>query len=309
MLQTAALILAAGKGTRMHSDKPKVLQTVLGEPMLRYVLEAVRPVFDGRVLVVVGHQAGMVEAAFPDAAFVRQEQQLGTGHARAGRTVRACAGGQRRYAIALRGRGTPLRGGLGRGRPGLCHHRAGRSRRLWPGGACRRGRRAGHRGGQGLRPRAVRARTARGQRGHVLRAPGSGGPSAAAHRQCQQERRILHHRPHLPGRGRGLQGAGRAVRPGREPDGRQFAPGTFPQRRMFAWACGGRPAAFRRDAACARAGTDQPAGHGGTGRGDHGPVRDLRPQRGAPGRPHRLPLRAARYRHRSRGGDPLLLPF
>ena len=81
MLQTAALILAAGKGTRMHSDKPKVLQTVLGEPMLRYVLEAVRPVFDGRVLVVVGHQAGMVEAAFPDAAFVRQEQQLGTGHA------------------------------------------------------------------------------------------------------------------------------------------------------------------------------------------------------------------------------------
>ena len=81
MLQTAALILAAGKGTRMHSDKPKVLQTVLGEPMLRYVLEAVRPVFDGRVLVVVGHQAGMVEAAFPDASFVHQEQQLGTGHA------------------------------------------------------------------------------------------------------------------------------------------------------------------------------------------------------------------------------------
>ena len=38
MLQTAALILAAGKGTRMHSDKPNVLQTVLGEPMLRYVL-------------------------------------------------------------------------------------------------------------------------------------------------------------------------------------------------------------------------------------------------------------------------------
>ena len=73
MLQTAALILAAGKGTRMHSDKPKVLQTVLGEPMLRYVLEAVRPVFDGRVLVVVGHQAGMVEAAFPDASFVHQE--------------------------------------------------------------------------------------------------------------------------------------------------------------------------------------------------------------------------------------------
>ena len=100
MLQTAALILAAGKGTRMHSDKPKVLQTVLGEPMLRYVLEAVRPVFDGRVLVVVGHQAGMVEAAFPDASFVHQEQQLGTGHAdaghaRAGRAVRARAGGQR----------------------------------------------------------------------------------------------------------------------------------------------------------------------------------------------------------------------
>lgn len=76
-----AVILAAGKGTRMHSDKPKVLQTVLGDPMLRHVREALRPVFDNRVLVVVGHRADMIEAAFADEQFIYQTEQLGTGHA------------------------------------------------------------------------------------------------------------------------------------------------------------------------------------------------------------------------------------
>ena len=40
-----ALILAAGKGTRMHSKKPKVLHTILGEPLLGHVAEALRPLF------------------------------------------------------------------------------------------------------------------------------------------------------------------------------------------------------------------------------------------------------------------------
>lgn len=80
---TGALILAAGKGTRMHSDKPKVLQTILGEPMLRFVMDALAPVFGDRVWTVVGHRADMIYAAFAgeDARFVVQEQQLGTGHA------------------------------------------------------------------------------------------------------------------------------------------------------------------------------------------------------------------------------------
>ena len=81
MPKNAALILAAGKGTRMHSDRPKVLQTLLGEPMLACVVEALRPVFAEDIWIVAGHRAEMVQAAFPDARFVLQEQQLGTGHA------------------------------------------------------------------------------------------------------------------------------------------------------------------------------------------------------------------------------------
>ncbi|MDD4701954.1 MAG: bifunctional UDP-N-acetylglucosamine diphosphorylase/glucosamine-1-phosphate N-acetyltransferase GlmU [Desulfovibrio sp.] len=81
MPKNAALILAAGKGTRMHSDKPKVLQTMLGEPMLACVIEALRPVFAEDVWIVTGHRADMVQAAFPHMPHVFQEQQLGTGHA------------------------------------------------------------------------------------------------------------------------------------------------------------------------------------------------------------------------------------
>lgn len=78
-----AVVLAAGKGTRMYSDTPKVLQRILEEPMLRYVFDAVGPVCGGRVLTVVGHGADMVKAAFPERAdgWVLQSRQLGTGHA------------------------------------------------------------------------------------------------------------------------------------------------------------------------------------------------------------------------------------
>lgn len=62
-------------------DRPKVLQTILGEPMLAYVRAALRPVFAEDVWMVVGHRAQMVEAAFPDARLVFQTEQLGTGHA------------------------------------------------------------------------------------------------------------------------------------------------------------------------------------------------------------------------------------
>lgn len=78
-----ALVLAAGKGTRMHSPKAKVLQTLLNEPMLHYVFSALKPLFGDDVLTVVGHDADNVRAAFPAMAdrFVVQEEQLGTGHA------------------------------------------------------------------------------------------------------------------------------------------------------------------------------------------------------------------------------------
>ncbi len=81
--RVGALILAAGKGTRMHSDTPKVLKTILGEPMLRYVMDALTPFFNERVWTVIGHGARRVEAEFSgeNRHFVTQLEQKGTGHA------------------------------------------------------------------------------------------------------------------------------------------------------------------------------------------------------------------------------------
>jgi bifunctional UDP-N-acetylglucosamine pyrophosphorylase/glucosamine-1-phosphate N-acetyltransferase len=81
--KTTALVLAAGKGTRMRSPKAKVLQTLLNEPMLFYVYEALSPIVRDNVLTVVGHDADNVAKAFPAMAdrFVMQAEQLGTGHA------------------------------------------------------------------------------------------------------------------------------------------------------------------------------------------------------------------------------------
>ncbi|MDD5719383.1 MAG: NTP transferase domain-containing protein [Candidatus Krumholzibacteria bacterium] len=78
-----AVVLAAGKGTRMRSDKPKVLHEIAGRPLLDYVLATAREAGIDRNVVVVGHRADQVRAACraPDLTFVLQEPQLGTGHA------------------------------------------------------------------------------------------------------------------------------------------------------------------------------------------------------------------------------------
>src|SRR5919202_1459810 len=77
-----AVVLAAGKGTRMKSNRAKVLHTLCGIPMVNYVIEATRPLLPERLFVVVGHQAELVEAALPeDAESVLQREQLGTGDA------------------------------------------------------------------------------------------------------------------------------------------------------------------------------------------------------------------------------------
>src|ERR671916_252407 len=77
-----AVVLAAGKGTRMKSNRAKVLHTLCGVPMVNYVIEATRPLIPERLLVVVGHQAELVEAVLPaDAEPVLQKEQLGTGDA------------------------------------------------------------------------------------------------------------------------------------------------------------------------------------------------------------------------------------
>ncbi len=83
MPTTQAVILAAGKGTRMRSQQAKVLHGVLGLPLLEHVLRALGPLEASPVTVVVGHDAESVERAFGGRGlcFVRQEPPLGTGHA------------------------------------------------------------------------------------------------------------------------------------------------------------------------------------------------------------------------------------
>src|SRR5918999_448537 len=77
-----AVILAAGKGTRMKSNRAKVLHTLCGVPMVNYVIEATRPLVPDGLFVVVGHQAELVEAVLPeDAKPVLQKEQNGTGDA------------------------------------------------------------------------------------------------------------------------------------------------------------------------------------------------------------------------------------
>lgn len=77
-----AVILAAGKGTRMKSDKAKVLHTILGKPLVSYVIDACRDGGVERIMLVIGHQADRVREVIGDGvAYALQEQQLGTGHA------------------------------------------------------------------------------------------------------------------------------------------------------------------------------------------------------------------------------------
>jgi bifunctional UDP-N-acetylglucosamine pyrophosphorylase/glucosamine-1-phosphate N-acetyltransferase len=81
--QVQAVVLAAGKGTRMKSARAKVLHPALGVPMLEHVVRALQAAGAAPVTIVVGHQAEAVEAAFAGRGlrFVRQDPPLGTGHA------------------------------------------------------------------------------------------------------------------------------------------------------------------------------------------------------------------------------------
>jgi UDP-N-acetylglucosamine diphosphorylase/glucosamine-1-phosphate N-acetyltransferase len=78
-----ALILAAGKGTRMKSDKAKVLHELNGKPLLYYSILAAKEAGAEKIVAVIGHQAGIVRKEFANSGciFVEQKPQLGTGHA------------------------------------------------------------------------------------------------------------------------------------------------------------------------------------------------------------------------------------
>ncbi|MCR4303328.1 MAG: bifunctional UDP-N-acetylglucosamine diphosphorylase/glucosamine-1-phosphate N-acetyltransferase GlmU, partial [Gallionella sp.] len=77
------VILAAGKGTRMYSDKPKVLHALAGKPLVQHVLDCAMELQPQQVCVVYGHGGEAVPQAMQkySAKFVIQEPQLGTGHA------------------------------------------------------------------------------------------------------------------------------------------------------------------------------------------------------------------------------------
>ncbi len=83
MKDVAALVLAAGKGTRMYSDLAKVLHPICGRPMLSYTLAALQELELSRILVVVGHQAELIKSVHSDTEveWVLQAEQLGTAHA------------------------------------------------------------------------------------------------------------------------------------------------------------------------------------------------------------------------------------
>ena len=77
------VILAAGKGTRMHSDLPKVLHTLAGRPLLSHVIERARALTPSRMVVIYGHGGDAVPRALAadDLAWALQSPQRGTGHA------------------------------------------------------------------------------------------------------------------------------------------------------------------------------------------------------------------------------------
>ncbi|HTZ58143.1 MAG TPA: bifunctional UDP-N-acetylglucosamine diphosphorylase/glucosamine-1-phosphate N-acetyltransferase GlmU [Acidobacteriaceae bacterium] len=83
-MQFAIVIMAAGKGTRLRSKRPKVLHEVGGKPLLRHVVDAARQIVPPEdVCVIVGHEASAVRNSVADLGvrFVEQTEQRGTGHA------------------------------------------------------------------------------------------------------------------------------------------------------------------------------------------------------------------------------------
>ena len=89
------VILAAGKGKRMQSEKPKALAIVAGKPMLEHLGISVKEATGTIPIVVIGHEGEIVKSALGDNfIYVTQEEQLGTAHALLS-AKDACAGAKR----------------------------------------------------------------------------------------------------------------------------------------------------------------------------------------------------------------------
>lgn len=82
-MKITTVILAAGKGTRMRSELPKVLHKIANRPLLQHVYDMSRHLENNRIKIVIGHGAELVTETLKglDASWIEQKQQLGTGHA------------------------------------------------------------------------------------------------------------------------------------------------------------------------------------------------------------------------------------
>lgn len=80
-MKQAALILAAGAGTRMKSTRPKVVHELLGKPLVRWSVDAARDAGCEHIVTVIGHGADQVAPVVADTVTALQAEQLGTGHA------------------------------------------------------------------------------------------------------------------------------------------------------------------------------------------------------------------------------------
>ena len=82
-MSTSVIILAAGKGTRMRSTLPKVLQPLAGRPLLKHVIETAKKLNAKNIITIFGHGGPLVQQAFSEenVQWVEQAKQLGTGHA------------------------------------------------------------------------------------------------------------------------------------------------------------------------------------------------------------------------------------
>ncbi|HBT53694.1 MAG TPA: bifunctional N-acetylglucosamine-1-phosphate uridyltransferase/glucosamine-1-phosphate acetyltransferase, partial [Erwinia persicina] len=79
----SVVILAAGKGTRMYSELPKVLHELAGKPMVQHVIDAAKALHAQRINLVYGHGGDLLKSTLNDDSlnWVLQAEQLGTGHA------------------------------------------------------------------------------------------------------------------------------------------------------------------------------------------------------------------------------------
>jgi bifunctional UDP-N-acetylglucosamine pyrophosphorylase/glucosamine-1-phosphate N-acetyltransferase len=105
-LNLTVIVLAAGEGTRMKSDLPKVLHSLAGRPMVRYVVDVARSLEPACLVTVVGYGADLVRQVLGDeVVYAVQAEQLGTGHAV--QQAKAAAAGRASTVLVLYG-DTPL---------------------------------------------------------------------------------------------------------------------------------------------------------------------------------------------------------